>query len=1029
MTHASDSMRCSRASEVASVPCIISSFMRRQEYVAGIILPRTSVVRQIIDAIGMNLGASEQQVEGQNSQCQRSLNDYFASRSAIGRYPGTARCSFEQSVTVIQGMAGIGKTTLAAMVCHNLKVRQHFSGGIAWIDLGKYTNKTKDSRGDDQRNAFSSERNDELIDDFRSSLRPLNAEGSDSFSSQENNPPQASGFFGIIRPDRKSSSRRGSCDSVSMVTALESATLRGNLPKTVRTEKKTPFAKRRSKSALGSGDGLWPITLNVLVNCYISICHQLGVDVPIKFYQEQQLLTDQCSCLDKCDERRRMEDVRQIMSNALLQKNNQETSDPNCTLIVLDDVWNPNDIEWFRFDSGARTDFSASTVGQINATSMCHILATTRLSAKFQSANQVHAVTLTDEESISLLLNGALSSSDNYSIQGASQVSAEDGNDKISCSLRALAKCITVKCGNLPSAVISSIRWLHHIQLETGSNARKAFDELAQLFKTSNFFANNPEWEDDLDLFPVIDRTLSEYFLGATTSRILKVLLVTFVVSFHNSDHNRPDKQMPCVPLEYVKILWDSILQSDAVSNNEREFFDEGQMRKCRSAFSRVLDTLIILGVIEKLSTKSSNGRNVDCLRITHDMYRQYVEFLFEDDEYDQLGLLRLAPKEQLKKEWNLILANACESKSQERGGCEGTFGFFDDHAYEMLPTYMIQGHKLEEAAAALNDMNFIKGRLVALGAVKGTKCHISDFDLLRTQIKKNGRKGNADNKSTTISSFQKVTTYLRREIDRRDEGCEFDKHSKEAALAMHEMGSSLVNSHWWDDSLKYNEDCLGIKREVFGNDHLEVSKTLILLGRIWLKKKQISKHVKNSALGLYKEALEIQKQSLGDTHTEVATTLLVIGDIHCDEQRYLEAIKTISEALKIQKVTLGGDHKDTADTLRHLGEVHFYLAAHDKALACYNEALGIKREILGYDHISCGKLAFLIGMVHKTEKKFLPAADILREAVQIFTVNGVERDHPDVVEAQLLINWVTSEVRRKERSISLKPFALKLGL
>ncbi len=46
----------------------------------------------------------------------------------------------DDSLIIIQGWPGIGKTTLSAMLAHDDSIRQHFEDGILWTSLGQYPN-------------------------------------------------------------------------------------------------------------------------------------------------------------------------------------------------------------------------------------------------------------------------------------------------------------------------------------------------------------------------------------------------------------------------------------------------------------------------------------------------------------------------------------------------------------------------------------------------------------------------------------------------------------------------------------------------------------------------------------------------------------------------------------------------------------------------------------------------------------------------------------------------------------------------
>ena len=59
---------------------------------------------------------------------------------------GVDGASTKRPVTIIQGIPGVGKSTLTVKVAHEVDVLQHFKGGILWTALGQKPDITEELR-------------------------------------------------------------------------------------------------------------------------------------------------------------------------------------------------------------------------------------------------------------------------------------------------------------------------------------------------------------------------------------------------------------------------------------------------------------------------------------------------------------------------------------------------------------------------------------------------------------------------------------------------------------------------------------------------------------------------------------------------------------------------------------------------------------------------------------------------------------------------------------------------------------------
>jgi tetratricopeptide (TPR) repeat protein len=68
-----------------------------------------------------------------------------------------------------------------------------------------------------------------------------------------------------------------------------------------------------------------------------------------------------------------------------------------------------------------------------------------------------------------------------------------------------------------------------------------------------------------------------------------------------------------------------------------------------------------------------------------------------------------------------------------------------------------------------------------------------------------------------------------------------------------------------------------------------------------------------------FEQALEIRRQLFGDLHPETATSFNNIGTSYYESKKYAEAIQYLQKAVETRQQVLGDEHPDTNDSLYNL--------------------------------------------------------------------------------------------------------------
>lgn len=168
-----------------------------------------------------------------------------------------------------------------------------------------------------------------------------------------------------------------------------------------------------------------------------------------------------------------------------------------------------------------------------------------------------------------------------------------------------------------------------------------------------------------------------------------------------------------------------------------------------------------------------------------------------------------------------------------------------------------------------------------------------------------------------------------------------------------------------WKDAKSLFLSTLRAKEKHFGKESLDVSRTKILLARLFLAE---SEYRKSMEMAL--SALTVQKENLRNNdkgNVELAQTLNLIGDVHFYQKEYNFAMSAYTDALNL-KEKCDKEHyitrKECAKTLTCIAKVHYAKDNFGDALDILEEARHLQEEVLDSDHLDNGKLMHFLGSI-----------------------------------------------------------------
>ncbi|MEM6937571.1 MAG: serine/threonine-protein kinase, partial [Pseudomonadota bacterium] len=158
-------------------------------------------------------------------------------------------------------------------------------------------------------------------------------------------------------------------------------------------------------------------------------------------------------------------------------------------------------------------------------------------------------------------------------------------------------------------------------------------------------------------------------------------------------------------------------------------------------------------------------------------------------------------------------------------------------------------------------------------------------------------------------------------------------------ARLMHIIGMAYVNQGDYSGGLVLMEKALNVRREVFGNDSLEVADSLNRMGNFHREFGQPEK-----AETALREALEIRERLASGPDTDLADSYNNFGLFLRGSGKYEQAIEMLNRSRQMHEAVTGPDSLNLGAPLHNLAQAHHALGEYRRAKQLLERSLEIKR-------------------------------------------------------------------------------------
>jgi serine/threonine-protein kinase len=263
------------------------------------------------------------------------------------------------------------------------------------------------------------------------------------------------------------------------------------------------------------------------------------------------------------------------------------------------------------------------------------------------------------------------------------------------------------------------------------------------------------------------------------------------------------------------------------------------------------------------------------------------------------------------------------------------------------------------------------------------------------------------------------------------------DEPETRAAL-LSTLGVVYRNLGAYDKAQPLLEQALAARRQLFGEEHLDVARSLNELGVVLAQRGESAQAEKlfreallvrqrlapsspdvaeslndlanimdekgdvDGAERMYREALAIRRAG-GKESAEVADVLGNLATLQYERSQYAEAEKLFREVLALERRLVGADHPDIAVAMNNLAAVLQVEGHFDAAEALDRQTLALRRKTLGAAHPDVATSLYNLGVLLVDRGQYAEAEGLVREAWEMDSkLHGPT--HPDVAARILLL-------------------------
>jgi len=216
----------------------------------------------------------------------------------------------------------------------------------------------------------------------------------------------------------------------------------------------------------------------------------------------------------------------------------------------------------------------------------------------------------------------------------------------------------------------------------------------------------------------------------------------------------------------------------------------------------------------------------------------------------------------------------------------------------------------------------------------------------------------------------------------------------KEQAQQDYDQGKSLREEGQYEQAVAPLERALALREGGYGTSHLEIAKTLLLLGDIHHLRGDLER-----AEPLLRRAVEIHEAAYGKSSIHVAGPITVLANLYHSLGATSKAEPLLQRALEIRQDRYGPNHPHVATSLKNLAALYISYGDYPRAEPLLLDCLRIRETVLGPNHPEVASALNSLGLLYSDQGRYADAEKYYKRSLVIKEAH-LNFNHPDIATA-----------------------------
>jgi len=219
-----------------------------------------------------------------------------------------------------------------------------------------------------------------------------------------------------------------------------------------------------------------------------------------------------------------------------------------------------------------------------------------------------------------------------------------------------------------------------------------------------------------------------------------------------------------------------------------------------------------------------------------------------------------------------------------------------------------------------------------------------------------------------------------------------------------------LADAHGQNDNGRMEQmesRVLEIRREIYGEEHLETALAMAHLARTWKSMNKLSE-----AADLQLKVLAVRRKLVGPRHRLNVEALRELAETYVLQKKYTEAQNILDEAIDIITGLVGRPHVATVRAMEQQARCHTLGSNREKAIEVEQEIMSLWRTIRGERHAASLNAMSKLAMSYIEQAQNEKAEEIWRELLQ-WRRETLDSRHAHVLSA---LSWLARSIHNQGR-------------